>query len=148
MTRRPTRRTWLAAAVLLGCTPQPPAPPSVPAASRAMIDGRWDYQAPPPGPNLLELELWRIGTSDSLGGRLVAMMNGNMGSRPDQFGPIAGAVADTAIWFAIPQAGTEALRFEGRLVGDTILVTRSTIGADEGPYPAGGRFVRKGPRTQ
>lgn len=142
------RWTWRAVGVvtaLLGCSSGgassgAPVPAS---AAAAMIDGQWSYRGAVPGTMALELELWAVGKSDSLGGRVVHWMAGDVGQDGRSL-KLRGAVAPTGgVWFEIPLAAS-AMRIEGTVRGDTLVITKATTGGDDNGL-SGGRFVRTAP---
>lgn len=89
----------------------------------------------------LELELWQVGKSDSLAGRILHWMSGDVGMKPV---PVVGRIQGSAVWFEIVMpAPSAAVRIEGTLAGDTLEITKATTGGDDNGL-TGGRFVRFG----
>jgi hypothetical protein len=140
------RRAAIAVVALLGCS-SGGASSGTPAPSTlaAMIDGQWSYRSLVPATMALELELSRVGSGDSLTGRVLHWMSGDVG----QAGSIrlSGGIRDSAVWFEIPLPSASAVRIEGTLSGDTLVINKATTGGDDNGL-TGGRFVRTGPVTK
>lgn len=120
-----------------------------------MIDGRWESRPSPRSgtePTLnassMALDLWRT-SADSLAGRLVHWVSGDMPLDVRRFGPVTGHLAGDRVLLRLPPLGPSGvIRIEAVRRGDTLEVERSTIGGDDGPFPSGLILVRSGPATK
>jgi hypothetical protein len=109
-----------------------------------MADGAWAYRSVP-GKTSLEISLWHVNGTDSLSGRLLHWMSGDVGMTPRQPVVLSGMVDGTTLWFVIPlPPPAAAVRIEGVVAGDTLKVTNATTGGDDNGL-AGGTFQRIGP---
>ena len=135
----------LAAAVLAGCSPGRSRGGPAPASKASVIDGQWSYRGV--GRTSLELELWQAGSGDSLAGRVVHWMSGDVGQDTRSL-TLSGAIQGHTVWFVIPLPATAVpVRIEGTVRGDTLVITKATTGGDDNGL-TGGRFVRTGPLTR
>jgi hypothetical protein len=166
---RDAARAWLA--VLLAATaghgcrtaspasPAPPAPQAVAAPGAAdepgaALLGRWEYVAPPrPAPARpalhggvrVALEFDSAAGTRAFG-RVTLWFAGDLGLGPGMFDVVDGAVApDGAAHLTIPFARSTSapLTVEGMLAGDTLRITASRQGVDEGPLAPTAVFVRR-----
>lgn len=133
----------LTAASLGGCGSGSTQGGPAPASKAGLGDGLWAYHGGP-GKTSMEIALWQVG-GDSLTGRLLHWMSGDMGMTPRQPVVLSGMIEGTKLWFVIPLTpSAAAVRIEGTLAGDTLRVTSATTGGDDNGL-AGSTFHRIGP---
>ena len=78
-------------------------------------------------------------------GRVTQWFAGDVGIRPEVFGPFTGSVDDLAeVTLVLPSAGAglPALTITGALSGDALTVRESWLGTDPGPFLNGELFRR------
>jgi hypothetical protein len=138
-----------AGAALTGCASSPtdlPLPTSV-------ILGEWSYASVPPVPEVPSLNVGLRVTIviDSLDtmqfrGRIGLWFAGDVGARPDTFGPVTGSLDDAGgvtIRIPLTAPGAAAITIVGTVVGDVLTVAESRLGAEPGPFPSGECFERR-----
>jgi hypothetical protein len=79
-------------------------------------------------------------------GRIGLWFAGDVGARPDAFGPVTGRLDDAGgvtIRIPLTAPGASAITIVGTVVGDVLTVAESRRGADPGPFPSGGCFERR-----
>jgi hypothetical protein len=135
---------------LLGaCSRGPTAPPP---RDLGVILGEWSYARVPPVPEApsLNVALRVTIVIDSLDamqfrGRVGLWFAGDVGARPDAFGPVTGSLDDAGgvtIRIPLTAPGASAISIVGTVVGDVLTVRESLLGAEPGPFPSGGWFER------
>jgi len=153
MHRHRSRREGLlsfAAAVLGACAEGPIAAPPVDSFG---IIGEWRYASVPPireEPSLnTGLRVTIVIESldgTQFRGRVGLWFAGDVGARPDAFGPVTGSLdgaGGVMIWIPLTAPGASAITIVGTVVGDVLTVAESRLGADPGPFPSGGCFERR-----
>jgi len=109
-----------------------------------VIDGEWQYLAPSPVALAVTLELWQAG--DSLGGRVLYWLSGDVVVPAGTFGPISGRwgpEAGRVRLVLVPPAPAPGEELEAQLTGDTLLIRTSAAGSAPGTLAAGGKLVRR-----
>jgi hypothetical protein len=147
--KSPGRCLGLAVQLLVACSSGVPKGAPAVGAAPDPLDGRWESQGPPragAAPSLraasLTLDLWQA-SGDSLGGRLVSLVSGDMPIDVRGFGGIRGQAAGSRVVLELPQPGTSGvIRIQAERRGDTLQVEHSAIGVDDGPFPPGLLLVR------
>jgi hypothetical protein len=151
-TRRLRREVLLSfATVWLGACSQ--APTALPPRDSGVILGAWSYANVPPVPEAPSLNTglrvtividWLDGTQ--FRGRVGLWFAGDVGARPDAFGPVTGLLDGAgAVTMHIPLTapGARAITIVGLVDRDVLTVGASMRGADPGPFPSGARFERR-----
>ena len=70
---------------------------------------------------------------------------GDVGLRPDTFGPVRGTIGSggkVTVVISYRQDGRPPVELTGALVTDTFTVERSACGGEPGPFLSGSKFVR------
>jgi len=134
--------------VLDACAGDPTAP-TVPAAEML---GDWSYASVPAARDLPSLNgglqvSMAIDSPDGMRfrGRVTRWFAGDVGESPAVFGPITGWVdgnGGVTVLMARATLGAPTLTIVGALAGDVLTVRKSWLGAEPGPFLAGGWFER------
>lgn len=138
---------------LLACDRSQPVGPSATPAAAVML-GTWSYAAPPPLPTempslntgLHVTLMVHAAEGSTFRGAVGAWFVGDVGLPPGTFGPVEGTVeAGGRVTVVIPiqRTGVPPLTLAGRVAGDTIIVVRSQLGVEPGPFPPGAVFARR-----
>jgi hypothetical protein len=138
------------ATVLLGACSQ--GPTALAPRDLGVILGEWSYASAPAVREAPSLNTGLRVTIvlDSLDamqfrGRVALWFAGDVGARPDAFGPVTGSLDEAgAVTIRIPftAPGASAITIVGSVAGDVLTVRESLMGPNPGPFPSGGCFER------
>lgn len=126
--------------------------PEAPGAAAAVMLGEWRYGRPADAGELPSLNAGvfvTIAIDSASGNRFVGRVTGwfvgDFGLSLDRFGPVTGTIEnrhDVTLRIAPPAAEMAAHTIRGEVDADVLIVLESWVGANVGPFPNGGRFVR------
>jgi hypothetical protein len=128
-------------------------PTAPPPRDLGVILGEWRYASPPvvreaPSLNtgLRVTIIIEALDGTEFRGRVGLWFAGDVGARPNAFGPVSGTLDHTgAVTMRIPFTAPDAsaITIVGTVVGDVLTVAESRLGADPGPFPSGEFFERR-----
>ncbi|MEX2157047.1 MAG: hypothetical protein WD773_09430 [Gemmatimonadales bacterium] len=133
---------------LLGACSQ--GPTALPRRDLGVILGEWRYASVPmvreaPSLNTGLRVTIIIDSLDAMQvrGRVGLWFAGDVGVRPDAFGPVTGSLHEAgAVTIRIPftAPGSSGITIVGTVNGDVLTISESLVGAEPGPFPSGGCF--------
>jgi len=125
--------------------------PDTHSAAAAML-GSWQYVSPrrssdPPvlGVGLIVALTIDAAEDSSFRGSVDVWIVGDVGLRPDTFGPVTGTIGSrgqVTVVISYRENGRTPVELIGAVVTDTFTVERSACGDQPGPFLSGSRFVR------
>jgi len=125
--------------------------PDLQGAAAAML-GSWQYVSPrrPSDPPVLGVGVLVALTIDaaedsSFRGSVDSWIVGDVGLRPDTFGPVTGTIGSrgqVTVVISYREDGRPPVELTGAVVTDTFTVERSACGSEPGPFVSGSKFVR------
>ncbi len=81
----------------------------------------------------------------SFRGSVDSWIVGDVGLRPDTFGPVTGTIGSrgqVTVVISYREDGRPPVELTGAVVTDTFTVERSACGSEPGPFVSGSKFVR------
>jgi len=137
--------------IVASCDAHQAVAPDLQGAAAAML-GSWQYASPrrssdPPvlGVGLLVALTIDAAEDSSFRGSVDLWIVGDVGLRPDTFGPVRGTIGSggqVTVVISYREDGRPPLELIGTAVTDTFTVDGSTCGGEPGPFLPGSKFVR------